>query len=149
MDAFGVAADTFVVNRVSEMLKETFCEWRNVRAESVVNPSAFLAGLDKASVAQKSQVSGKGGLRRLKRVAQLANTKLVVTQRRNHPQASRVCQCLGKCDGSDDLVKQMFLLDLIAVISARCRNSRSERRVPQISVSHFVPIAYTAPRCVI
>ena len=36
MDAFGVAADAFVVNRVSEMLKETFCEWRNVRAESVV-----------------------------------------------------------------------------------------------------------------
>ena len=99
MDAFGVAADAFVVNRVSEMLKETFCEWRNVRAESVVNPSAFLAGPDKASVAQKSQVSGKGGLRRLKSVAQLANTKLVVTQRRNHPQACRVCQCLGKCDG--------------------------------------------------
>jgi hypothetical protein len=108
VDAFGVAADAFVVNRVSEMPKESFCEWRNVRAESVVNPSAFLAGPDKASVAQKSQVSGKV-----------------------------------------DLVKRMFLLGLIAVISARCRNSRSERRVPQISVSHFVPIAYTAPRCVI
>ena len=99
MDAFGIAADAFVVSRVSEMLKETFCEWRNVRAESVVNPSAFLAGLNKASVAQKSQVSGKRGLRRLKRVAQFANAKLVVTQRRNHPQASRVCECLGKCDG--------------------------------------------------
>jgi hypothetical protein len=145
VDAFGVAADAFVVNRVSEMPKETFCEWRNVRAESVVNPSAFLAGPDKASVAQKSQVSGKVDCV----VSRASHTKLVVTQRRNHPQACRVCQCLGKCDGSDDLVKRMFLLGLIAVISARCRNSRSERRVPQISVSHFVPIAYTAPRCVI
>jgi hypothetical protein len=95
VDAFGVAADAFVVNRVSEMLKETFCEWRNVRAESVVNPSAFLAGPDKASVAQKSQVSGKVDCV----VSRASHTKLVVTQRRNHPQACRVCQCLGKCDG--------------------------------------------------
>jgi hypothetical protein len=72
-DAIGVAADALVVSRVGEMLKETLSEWRNVRAESVVNPSAFLAGLDKASVAQKRQVSERGGLRRLKRVAQLAN----------------------------------------------------------------------------
>ena len=47
--------------------------------------------------------------------------------------------CFGDVNGSDDLVKRMFLLGLIAVISARCRNSRSERRVPQISVSHCYP----------
>jgi hypothetical protein len=76
LDAIGVAADALVLSRVGEMLKETLSEWRSVRAESVVNPSAFLAGLDKASAVQKRQMSRRGGLRRLKRVAQLANAKL-------------------------------------------------------------------------
>lgn len=121
LDAIGVAADALVVSRVGEMLKDTLGEWRNVRAESVVNPFAFLAGLDKTSVAQKRQVSGKGGLRRLKRVAQLANAKLVVAQRSNHPQASRVCQSLGKCDGG-------FHISAYTDMFCRCQRLHCPRR---------------------
>ena len=42
LDASGVAPDTLVVSRVGEMLEDTLGEWRNVRAECVVNPFAFL-----------------------------------------------------------------------------------------------------------
>ena len=52
----------------------------NVRAESVVNPSAFLAGLDKSSVAQKRQVSGQGGLRGARRTARKRKARGRATQ---------------------------------------------------------------------